>query len=97
MDASGDNNGRPAKLPIFIHAVIEAKSYIIKAYEKRLRKLDKYLKDGVIDKEQYLALRNEFAGNADKLLRMEITTQQEFSDIRLKAVFDTAEAHEFRL
>lgn len=97
MGASPDNNGRPAKRPIFIHAVVEAKSYIIKAYEKRLRKLDKYLKEGVINEEQYLALRNEFAGNADKLLRTEVNTEQEYSNIRLKAVFDTAEAHEFRL
>ncbi len=97
MGASSNNNGRPAKQPIFIHAVIEAKSYIIKAYEKRMRKLDKYLKEGVITEEQYLAYRQEFATKTDALLRTEVTSPQEYSNIRLKAVFDTAEAHEFRL
>ncbi|WP_207513142.1 hypothetical protein [Longitalea luteola] len=97
MDAYPDNNGRPAKHPIFIHAVIEAKGFIIKAYEKRMRKLDKYLKEGLITEEQYKALRHEFATNADKLLRFEVKTKQDYSDIRLKAVFDTADAHEFRL
>jgi hypothetical protein len=47
-----------------LHAIVEAKGYIIRAYEKRLRKLDKYLKAGVIDEAQYLQLRTEFARKA---------------------------------
>lgn len=96
MDAPG-KNGRHRKRPNYLHAVVEAKGYIIRAYEKRLRKLDKYLKDGVIDEEQYLRLRTEFARKADTLLRCEIRNQEDYSHIRLMAVFDTAEAHEFRL
>jgi hypothetical protein len=97
MDTSPEHNGRQEKPPPYIHAVIEAKGYIVRAYEKRLRKLNKYLKSGVIDEERYCQLRNEFAGNADELLRTEIKTQQDYSNIRLMAVFFTAEAHEFKL
>ena len=97
MDANMGNNGRHRKRPNYLHAVVEAKGYIIKAYEKRIRKLDKYLKDGVIDEQQYLQLRTEFARRADTLLRCEIKSQEDYSHIRLMAVFDTAEAHEFKL
>ena len=97
MNTSPEHNGRQEKPPHYIHAVVEAKGFIIRAYEKRLRKLNKYLKNGVIDEERYRELRNEFAGNADELLRTEIKTQQDYSNIRLMAVFFTAEAHEFKL
>lgn len=97
MDAYPENNGRHRKRPNYLHAVIEAKGYIIKAYEKRVRKLDKYLKDGVIDEQQYLQLRTEFARNTDTLLRCEIRSKEDYAHIRLMAVFDTAEAHEFKL
>ena len=97
MDANPQNNGLHRKRPNYLHAVVEAKGYIIKAYEKRIRKLDKYLKDGVIDEQQYLQLRTEFARKADILLRCEVRSQEDYSHIRLMAVFDTAEAHEFKL
>ena len=97
MGAYPDNNGHRRKPPRYMFAVIEAKGYILKAYEKRLRKLNKYLKTGVIDEDRYKQLRNEFAGNTDELLRTEIKTQKDYSFIRLMAVFDTAEAIEFRL
>jgi hypothetical protein len=97
MSAYPGNNGRRRKRPNYLHAVVEAKGYIVRAYEKRLRKLDKYLKEGVIDEQQYLQLRTEFARKADKLLCYEIKDQQDYSHIRLMAVFDTAEAHEFKL
>ena len=97
MNAYPENNGRPRKTPSYIHAVVEAKGYILRAYELRLRKLNKYLKNGIIDEDQFQQLRNEFAGNADELLRSEINNQIDYSNIRLMAVFDTAEAHEFKL
>lgn len=97
MSAHPGNTGRRRKRPNYMHAVLEAKGYIVKAYEKRVRKLDKYLKDGIISEEQYVQLRAEFARNADKLLRYEVKDQQDYSHIRLMAVFDTAEAHEFKL
>lgn len=97
MDAYMGNNGRHRKRQNYLHAIVEAKGYIIRAYEKRLRKLDKYLKAGVIDDAQYLQLRTEFARNADTLLRCEIKSLEDYSHIRLMAVFDTAEAHEFKL
>jgi hypothetical protein len=97
MDAYRENNRLPKKLPHYMHAVVEAKGYILKAYQLRIRKLEKYLKKGIIDDEQFLELRNVFAGNADELLRAEIKDQTDYSNIRLKAVFDTAEAHEFKL
>jgi len=97
MNTNPEHNGHSEKPPPYIHAVIEAKGYIVRAYEKRLRKLNKYLKSGVIDEAQYCQLRNEFAHNADELLRTEIKSQQDYSNIRLMAVFFTAEAHEFKL
>jgi hypothetical protein len=97
MNAYMRNNGRHRRRQNYLHAVVEAKGYILRAYEKRLRKLDKYLKNGIIDKEQYLQLRTEFAGKADALLRCEIKSLEDYSHIRLMAVFDTAEAHEFKL
>lgn len=98
MDAYMGNNGRHRKRrQNYLHAIVEAKGYIIKAYEKRLRKLDKYLKAGVIDETQYLQLRTEFARKADTLLRCEIKSLEDYSHIRLMAVFDTADAHEFKL
>lgn len=97
MDTYPENNGQPKKLPNYMHAVVEAKGYIIKAYELRLRKLDKYLKNGLINQDQYRELRNEFAKNADELLRTEIKDQNDYSNIRVKAVFDTADAHEFKI
>ena len=97
MDNSPEHNDRQEKPPHYIHAVVEAKGYIVRAYEKRLRKLNKYLKSGVIDEERYRQLRHEFACNADELLRTEIKTQQDYANIRLMAVFFTAEATEFKL
>jgi hypothetical protein len=97
MDAYMGNNGRHRKRQNYLHAIVEAKGYIIRAYEKRLRKLDKYLKNGIIDEERYLQLRTEFARKADTLLRSEIKNLEDYSHIRLMAVFDTAEAHEFKL
>lgn len=97
MNTDHEHNGRQEKPPQYIHAVVEAKGYIVRAYEKRLRKLNKYLKSGIIDEERYCQLRNEFADNADELLRTEIKSQQDYSNIRLMAVFFTAEAHEFKL
>jgi hypothetical protein len=97
MSAYPDNNDQPKKPPPHIHAVVEAKGFIVRAYEKRLRKLDKYLKTGVIDETTYTELRNEFAGNADALLRTEIKDQKDYSFIRLMAVFDIAEAIEFSI
>jgi hypothetical protein len=97
MSTHPENNGRQEKPHHHIHAVVEAKGYIVRAYEKRLRKLNKYLKSGVIDEERYSELRKEFAGNADELLRTEIKSQQDYSNIRLMAVFFTAEAQEFKL
>jgi hypothetical protein len=97
MSAHPDDNGPPKKPPKNIHAIVEAKGFILRAYEKRLRKLDRYLKTGVIDEERYTALRNEFADNADALLRTEVKDQKDYSFIRLMAVFDIAEAIEFKL
>lgn len=97
MNAYPENNGQPKKPPKYIHAIVEAKGYILRAYEKRLRKLDKYLRNGVIDEVRYKQLRNEFAHNADELLRFEVTDQQDYSYIRLMAIFVTAEAIEFKL
>ena len=97
MNTNPDHNGREEKPPPYIHAVVEAKGYIVRAYEKRLRKLNKYLKSGLIDEERYHQLRHEFALNADELLRTEIKTQQDYSNIRLMAVFFTAEAQDFKL
>ena len=97
MNAYPGGNGKPRKSPKYISAVIDAKSYIVKAYHKRLRKLDKYLQNGVIDEARYKQLRNEFADHADVLLRTEVKTQEDYSFIRLMAVFDTADAIEFKL
>ena len=97
MGSYPEQNGRPKKPPRYMFAVVEAKGYILKAYEKRLRKLNKYLKNGIIDENRYKQLRNEFAGNTDELLRTEIKDQKDYSFIRLMAVFDTAEAIEFKL
>jgi hypothetical protein len=97
MNAYPESNDQPQQTFKHIHAVIEAKSFIIKAYEKRVRKLDRYLKNGIINEDQYKQLRNEFAGNADVLLRAEIKDQNDYSYIRLMAVFDVAEAIEFKL
>lgn len=97
MDAYMGNNGRRKRRQNYLHAIVEAKGYILRAYEKRLRKLDKYLKAGVIDEERYLQLRTEFARKADTLLRSEIKTIEDYSHLRLMAVFDTAEAYEFKL
>lgn len=97
MGVNPGHNGHPRKPPRYIHAVVEAKGYILKAYEKRLRKLNKYLKNGVIDESKYRQLRNEFADNTDELLRTEIRDQKDYSFIRLMAVFDTADAIEFKL
>lgn len=97
MGAYPEHNGHRRKPPRYMFAVVEAKGYILKAYEKRLRKLNKYLKNGVIDENKFKQLRNEFADNADELLRTEIKDQKDYSFIRLMAVFDTAEAIEFKL
>ena len=92
-----EHNGHSNKPPKYIHAIVEAKGYILRAYEKRLRKLDKYLKNGVIDEVRYKELRNGFAIHADALLRTEVKDQKDYSHIRMMAVFDTAEAMEFKL
>ena len=97
MGVNPDHNGHRRKPPRYMHAVVEAKGYILKAYEKRLRKLNKYLKSGVIDESRYRQLRNEFADTTDELLRTEIKNQKDYSFIRLMAVFDTADASEFKL
>lgn len=97
MNAYAEGDDRPRKPPKNIHAVVEAKGFIVKAYEKRLRKLDKYLKTGIINEEEYIQFRNEFADNADALLRTEVKDQKDYSFIRLMAVFDIAEAIEFKL
>src|SRR5581483_2473342 len=97
MNADAEGNGQSKKPSKNIHAVVEAKGFIVKAYEKRMRKLNKYLKTGIINEEEYIRFRNEFADNADALLRTEVKDQKDYSFIRLMAVFDIAEAIEFKL
>ena len=97
MSSFPGHNGQSRKRSDYLHAVVEAKGYIIKAYERRLRKLDKYLKEGVITEEKYLQLRSKFSRKADKLLSYEVKDKEDYSYIRMMSVFDTADAHEFKL